>query len=126
MKKVSEYKLLLVGIVLITFSLTLVGCAMNYAAPIGPPQGLFITTIKAPLTTDFKGTDIGGATIKASKKEIYYFRDIIFTGLDFSWGTADIPEIARQAGIKEVTCAEYELLNILGVYAQFTVHVYGN
>lgn len=112
-------------IMLIFLTVTVTACAISYNAPLRPPMGIAISTIKAPLTTDFNGTTVSGDLIKASKKQTYYVHDILFTGLDFAWDTVDIPEIARQGGISEVAYAEYELLNVLGVYAQFTIHVYG-
>lgn len=104
--------------------LFITGGCVSYQASIKPPIGA-ICNFKAPLTTDFHNTDVGMATKKASIKKTYYFHDILFTGIDLAWGTADIPEIASKAGIKNVTYADYEFLNILGIYAEFGINVYG-
>jgi TRL (tRNA-associated locus)-like protein len=112
---------------LILFILTLFisGCVANYQAPVKPGMGFLFCNFKAPLMVDLNETDVDSSSIHASSKKIYYFHDIIFTGINVAWDTADIPEIAQKAGIKEVTYADYELLNILGIYAEFTIHVYG-
>lgn len=115
----------LVVLALLGSMLLLTGCGMAYLAPVKPPQGFLISTFKAPLTVDVNETPVSGDLKHASKNKTYYFHDILFTGLDFAWGEVDVPQIARAAGITKVSYAEYELLSILGVYAEFTVHVYG-
>ncbi len=115
----------LVVLALLGSMLLLAGCGVAYLAPVKPPQGFLISTFKAPLTVNFDETPVSGNLIHASKKKTYYFHDILFTGMDFAWGEVDVPQIARAAGITKVSYAEYELLSILGVYADFTVHVYG-
>ncbi len=117
----------LVVLALLGSMLLLTGCGM-YRAPVMPPQGLFISTFKAPLTVNFNDTPVSVDLIHASKKKTHYFHDILFTWLDFAWGEVDVPQIARSAGITKVSYAEYEILSILpiiGLYAEFTVHVYG-
>ena len=103
------------------------GCTflVPYSTPVKPPPGGIFTNHKAPLMINLKDTDIGTDTIKYSHKKTYYFHDLILTQIDVAWGTADIPEIARRGGIKRVTHADYEMMNILGIYAEFTIHVYG-
>ena len=107
--------------------LFITGCAglVPYSTPVRPPGGAIFVNHKAPLMINLKDTDIGTDTIRYSHKKTYYFREPLFTQLDFAWETADIPEIARRAGIKRVTHADYELMNILGIYAEFTIHIYG-
>jgi hypothetical protein len=38
---------------------------------------------------------------------------------------ASIEAAARQGGLDEVAYADYEMMNVLGVYSEFTVHAYG-
>lgn len=113
---------------LIIALLILAGCAssVQYLAPVKPPTGGLLWSYKAPLSTDMNRTDSDMEMIKVSSKKTYYFHDMIFTGIDLAWGSADIPNIARYGGIKEVCYADYEILNILGIYAEFTVNVYGH
>ena len=103
----------------------LCGCGAYYNTSVVPPRGVLFSNIKAPLTTDFNDTEVQGTLIKSSKKWTYYVHDILFTGISVAWETADIPEIARKGGITEVAYADYEFLQVLGVFAQFTINVYG-
>jgi len=104
----------------------LIGCAPTYLAPIIPPQGTLITNYKAPLTVNYNGNPAGSNTKKYSMSQTHWFWDFILTGLRIGWGDVDIESIARKANMSEVSFADYEFLSILGVYAQFTVNLYGN
>lgn len=104
------------------------GCTflVNYQAPVVPPRVALIETYKAPLMTNFNYTNVDkGNIIKASSSKTLYFHDILITGMNFSWDDVAIPEIARKGGIKNITYADYEVVNILGVYMHFQVNVYG-
>lgn len=108
-------------------ALFLSGCASvtPFQTTVRPPlAGLFVS-VKAPLTTDFNGNPCGTKIKKVSSSNTSYFRDFIFTGLDFAWDDAAIQQIARQGGIEHVSYADYEIFNLLGVYGTFTVNVYG-
>lgn len=108
--------------------LPLAGCAglTAYSAPVKPPQGMLFVDVKAPLTAQFNGTPVGANLKKVSKTHTGFFRDFIFTGGTFAWDDVAISEIARRGGIEEVAYADYELMNILGIYGTFTINVYGN
>lgn len=116
----------LVVLALLGSVLLLTGCAA-YLAPVMPPRGALISTFKAPLTVNVNETPVSGNLKHASKKKTSYFNTWLFTfpPLDFAWGEVDVPQIARAAGITKVSYAEYELLSVFGMYAEFTVHVYG-
>lgn len=90
-----------------------------------PPQGLLFSSVKAPVSINFDNTPAGRQLSRVSQSSTYYFRDFIITGMDFSWGSVGINEIARKGGLSRVYFADYEYLNILGIYAQFTINVYG-
>lgn len=114
--------------ILITLLVGAIGCAglVNYQAPVVPPRTALIETYKAPLMTDFNYTNVGkGNIIKASSSKTLYFWDFLLTRMNFSWDDVSIPEIARKGGIKNITYADYEVVNILGVYAHFQINVYG-
>jgi len=63
--------------------------------------------------------------VRAASSKTLYFHDMLLTGMNFAWEEASVPEIARSGGIQNVTYADYEMLNILGVYAEFRINVYG-
>jgi hypothetical protein len=98
------------------------GC-VPFQADIVPPQGGLFTDIQAPITTNFTGNPVSPDLIKASSSQTYYL-NTIFWG-DVAWDEAAIAEIARKGGIDRVSYADYEFFQILGVFAKFTVNVYG-
>jgi hypothetical protein len=110
---------------LLLLACLLTGCAMNFTSPVRPPHGILFSQYSAPLTKNLDNTITGTKLTKVSQSSTHYFRDIIFTGLDISWGDASIDTIARMGGLKQVYFADYELLNVLGIYAQYTINVYG-
>ena len=48
-----------------------------------------------------------------------------FQILSVGWGDAALDAAARDAGITTICYADYELLEVLGIYKRATVHVYG-
>ncbi len=102
------------------------GCAMNYISPVKPPMGGMVTVVKAPLTYDFDKTPCNQNLVKVSQNQTYYVHDILLTGMNIAWDGVDIPMIARKGGLTKVYYADYEFLNVLGVFAKYTVNVYGN
>ncbi|MCL5270162.1 MAG: TRL-like family protein [bacterium] len=103
------------------------GCAGRalFRAPVRVPGGALVVATKAPLTVNFNGNPCGEATRMATFKRTMYIWDCLITGLEFAWDDAALAKMAREADIERVSYADYELLNVLGVFAQFTVHVYG-
>lgn len=89
-----------------------------------PPVGLLFANHSAPLQVDMDATTLGAK--KGEATHTSYFHDFILTGLNFAWGSAAIGEAAEEAGITTVKHVDYDLLNVLGLYARFTVHVYGD
>ena len=101
------------------------GCALSqHQADVVPHRSLLFEYYKAPLTTNFDHTKTE-RLVKVSSGQTHYFHDVFITGLDASWGDAAIPTIARKGGIEEVAYADYQYLNVLWIYSQFTVNVYG-
>ncbi len=99
------------------------GCAsVNWSAPVQPPRGLLYTHYRAPLTAEIAGVPTGGKTGTAST---LYVRDILVTGQGLAWDDASIEKAAREAGIKTVHYADYEILEVLGIFGEFTVRVHG-
>lgn len=118
--KLTRWAALLVAIGFMT------GCGAYYVAPVKPSLGGIYTDVKAPLTVDYNGNPTGMSTMKVSKKNTRYLMIPIFGNPSFGWDDAAIGQIARQGGIKDVSYADYEFMNVLGIYAEFTVNVYGN
>ncbi|KPL26600.1 MAG: hypothetical protein AMJ72_12365 [Acidithiobacillales bacterium SM1_46] len=110
---------LAVGMILFT----LTGCAVQYITPVRPPTGFFITNVEAPLSVNFSKTPVCD---KRGSSSTYYFRDPIFTGLDFAWGEADLKSAAAAGNLATVEYADYEALTIFGIWGKFTVTAYGN
>lgn len=97
-------------------------------APVIPPQGLFYTHLKAPISLE--ATDFGAKRGTATSEQIglpplpFYG---LQTGLDlFAWGDASLQAAAAAGGITEVEHVDYELTVVLFFYRRFTIEVYGN
>lgn len=114
-------------ILLIILSEGIIGCAgfVTHQTAVTPPRGFLFEVYKAPLTTDFNHTKVGtNDIIKFSSSKTSYLLEL-HTGATAAWDAASVPEIARKGGIQHVTYADYEVLNILDIYATFTINVYG-
>ena len=101
----------------------LAGCA-SHRAPVMPPPGFVFARYKAPLMTNAHGKELGPKTGTAHT----YYVNIPFLWpypIDFAWEDACLREAARNGDISTVRFADYEVLNILGLYTQFKVHAYG-
>ncbi len=113
-------KLLLVFAVLSALALG-GGCAFP-RAPVVPPIGWLYTNYKAPLMTDYNGTELGPK--KGAAKTQYLLIPSLW--MDIAWGDAAIKRAVEDGGITNVKAADYEFMQILGMYAEFTVHAYGD
>jgi hypothetical protein len=91
------------------------GCAF-YSAPVVPAVAPIFTNTKAPLDIDYDETQLGSKTGKASVTAV----------LGFSWGDASATAAARDGGITTIRHADYEYLNVLGIYSSFTTVVKGD
>jgi len=105
----------------------LAGCALPPTAPVMPPYGGALPVMPpyggafnntgAPLNLKLHGTELGTRQGRATAACVL--------GL-ISFGDASIAEAARQGGIREVTHADAEFTNLLGLYTTYTTVVYGN
>ena len=86
-------------------------CAAYVASPL---TGFIYTDLKAPLmaTSNPVATKVGTA-------EATSILGIVATG------DASIEAAARKAGITRISHVDYEANSVLGVFAKFTVYVYG-
>jgi hypothetical protein len=69
------------------------------------------------MDVDFEDTQLGSKVGKSSTTSIL--------GL-FAWGDASIAAAARDGGITRVRHADYEFLNVIGIYMSFTTVVRGD
>lgn len=97
-------------------------------APVEPPSGLIFTQYKAPLDFSFSkngvGTPVSGN--KSGTSEAQYL-SIPFTYrlISFGWGDASIETAQKNAGLSEVSYADYQVLSVLGVYTSTKVTAHG-
>ena len=102
----------IIYIVLCLFSMALLaGCA---AMAVSPTSGFLYTDVKAPLTaTSNSGSSKVGTAVCTS-----------ILGL-VSTGDASIQTAMKNGGITKIQHVDYHSTSILGIYATFTVTVYG-
>jgi len=81
--------------------------------PTSPIVGSIYTQVQAPLmaTSNPVATKVGTAEATSV--------------IGITTGDASIQEAAQKAGITRISHIDYESFHILGIYARFTVYVYG-
>jgi len=114
------------AICLLAGAFLLAGCtgAQFIQAPVQPPIGWVYAHYKAPLETNYTGADFG--TKKGSAKIQYLQVPFWPRNIDVTWAEAAIRDAAEDGGITTVKGADYEFLQVLGMYAELSVHVYGD
>ena len=102
-------------ILLLLFSMIILsGCV---SAPFVPPLGVAYTDITSPLDTDLTDTRLGSKVGRATASSIL--------GL-FAQGDAGIDAAAGYGNINTINHVDYAYKNILGIYQETTVIVYGD
>lgn len=89
------------------------GC---YLAPVVPPVGIAYANVTAPLDPDTAGSPCGG---KVGVSTSYSIASL------FAWGDCGLAAAAKNGKLSKMDYADYQFLNVLGVYQQFTLRVYG-
>lgn len=104
--------------------LLVMGCGAGalYRAPFQPPQGILFSQGKAPLTVDFDSTPVATDHGEASS---FYFYEPIFTRMSFAWDPCDIETAKENGNLSTVAYADYETLQILGIFGITKVRAYG-
>ena len=99
--------------------------------PVEPPPGFIFSQYQAPLKYDF--TQDGEPTnVKEMKKVTLTSRYINLWPLSGSaylssaWTEPESEEAVEESGFSRVHYSDYETLNVLGVYIEFDIHMYGN
>lgn len=110
------------------------GCAGTEHIGVTPAKGFIFTHYRAPMTCRLEEAPGGlggvpcGPDLKHGETTAHAFILPIvdtFHILSAGWGDAALDSAARDAGIQTVYYADYELLEILGIYKSATIHVYG-
>ena len=94
-----------------------VGCAGFVQAPVVPPNALAVTITSAPLSTEFNpSTQVCTKRGKASATNVL--------GI-VAFGDAGIHAAAQDGNLTTIHYADYELLNVLGIFSVYTTVVHG-
>ncbi|MBI1291739.1 hypothetical protein GC173_10920 [bacterium] len=94
-------------------SLQLTGCLV---APVQPPMGILYTSYQAPLDYDQSNSSVGSKSGSAETMSIL--------GL-VALGDGSVKTAASNGGLSTISGADYEYLNIIGVYQKYTTIVHG-
>jgi len=90
----------------------------------GCTSGLIYTHTVRPLDLNHENTPTAE---KIGQSDVRYLNiPLIARGqLSFLWNSNAIGDIARKNGLKTIYYADIEVLSILTIWNQYTVHVYG-
>jgi len=113
MRKTASSSILFV-ILSLPLLLGLSGCGATGLSP----RGLIYTHITVPLDSNLDRTTL---ELNSEEGDIKVFRYYV----DVQWDSNAIGDIAKQHGIEKVYFADLEELSVLGVWSQYTVHIYG-
>jgi hypothetical protein len=101
------------------------GCRTQlYIAPVRPPPGLLFTQHTVPLTTDFNRTPVS-ATKTGSAEAFFILIPTPWVPLDFAFGDASVAKAVKDGGLTEVHFAESTYTQVLGIFGNYEVRVYG-
>jgi len=81
--------------------------------------GILYTHVTSPLDKNMSQTP-SGAT--GGQGDVYHLQ---FDVLGAAWDSNAIADIAKEKGMETVYYADIEKLRVLGLWSQYTVHVYG-
>ena len=101
---------IIVGLLLTVAFLT--GCAAHVTSPV---TGVLYTDVKGPITATASDT----ATLKSGSATVTSILGLIATG------DASIESAARDGGITKIHHVDYTAKSVLGLYAEYTVIVFG-
>lgn len=93
-----------------------------------PPWGAIYTEYSAPLDHDLgddgQATPVDGLRTGQSSSKFFHLPFPV-AGLSFGWGDASVEKAANNAGIQEVKYADYDHFQVLSIWAETQVNVYG-
>lgn len=82
-------------------------------------RGFVFSYTVVPLDVNFDRTPVLEKSASDNTKKVQY------RGLRIEWGDEAIGEIAREHGLQTVHYADLEVLNVLGIWTQRWVRIYG-
>lgn len=85
----------------------------------GCTAGILYSHTVQPLTINHLETPIKGAEVQSELKHI----QLPYVGI--MWGDATLGDIARKKGLQNLHYADLEILSVLTIWRQYTVHLYG-
>lgn len=91
----------------------------------GCMHGLVYTHYTRPLTTHFDRTPVGDGFVAEGNVKDLNLRYNAFLFVRVLWDENSIGSIAKQAGFSEIYYADLETFSVLGIWSQYSVHVYG-
>jgi len=93
----------------VAFTLVLAGCTV----------GLLYSHTVEPLTLNQQATPATGSEGVNDTKLLH----VSYVG--FMWGDTSLGDVAKEKGLQEFYYADLERLNVLNIWHQYTVHLYG-
>jgi hypothetical protein len=94
---------------LLAFLLVLTGCT----------TAILFQHTREPLTRDHHATP---SAVTGAESDIKHIQ-VPYVGI--MWGDAALADIAREKGMRELYYADRELLSVLTIWRQYTIHLYG-
>jgi hypothetical protein len=100
----------------IRFALVAVGLAFLFS---GCGSGIIYTHTVVPLSLDMQQTEVVQTKGTGNIKHI----QVSYVGT--AWDSVAFGDIAKKNGLNELYFADLETLKVLGIWNQYTVHLYG-
>lgn len=106
------------------------GC-VDYEAPVQPPPGAIYGRVSAPLILpdrEAAAIDLNECESKVRYVRVPFSFSSFVAGsspLSVSWGMMDVQTALDSMGFEKIVYADYEILNVLGVYAEMKITAYG-
>ena len=105
----------LLTLLLAGLAVGMTGCAGYVVAPVVPPPGFVWNNSKAPMDVDMNASKLG----KQGQASSYSVLGLV------AWGDCSAQTAAKKANIETINHADWKIMNVLGVYSEFTTVVYG-
>lgn len=81
---------------------------------------------REPLDTNFDRTPVWNGSDQTGAGDVHHLHvPLSNVDVDVMWKSRAIGDIARRHGIAEICYADFETFSILGVWNEYTVHIYG-
>ncbi len=80
--------------------------------------GILYTHVTTPLDTNMSQTPSGVSEVEGEVRELTLYVGIM-------WDSNAIGDIAKEYGMETVYYADLEQLRVLGIWNEYTVHIYG-